>query len=241
MDTSWTKLQKAKSRFVPQKNPWKRRGKQRQTTGGLGERSRFHQGNKRKKSRRRKEERRATRMRENTERRESKSPGRALWGWINTTPPRIREGATIHQPPLSCVSFSQLHFDNDIYLKPNPPTLFLPSSFLATASVVPRGWCTHQPPFSRGRSTRRIKLHAIQIQYPFLFSSSSVEPLLGYTSIRSLFLPANFGCRLDVCEFVRFLGSFCGLAFDPFAFWEGFFLSSLGRVKRKRFEREKRL
>lgn len=39
-------------------------------------------------------------------RRESKSPGRALWGWINTTPPRIREGATIHQPPRSCVSFS---------------------------------------------------------------------------------------------------------------------------------------
>lgn len=80
-------------------------GKQRQTTGGPGERSRFHQGSKRKKSRR-KEERRATRMRENTERRESKSPGRALWGWINTTPPRIREGATIHQPPRSCVSFS---------------------------------------------------------------------------------------------------------------------------------------
>lgn len=47
------------------------------------------------------------RMRENTERRESKSPGRALWGWINTTPPRIREGATIHQPPaVVCLSAS---------------------------------------------------------------------------------------------------------------------------------------
>lgn len=46
-------------------------------------------------------------MRENTERRESKSPGRALWGWINTTPPRIREGATIHQPPaVVCLSAS---------------------------------------------------------------------------------------------------------------------------------------
>lgn len=79
------------------------RGKQR----GPDERSRFHQGNKRKKSRRRKQERRATRMRENTERRESKSPGRALWGWINTTPPRIREGATIHQPPaVVCLSAS---------------------------------------------------------------------------------------------------------------------------------------
>lgn len=141
-------------------------------------------------------------------------------------------------PSVVCLSASCTLTTTSIL---NPPTLFLPSSFLATASVVPRGWCTHQPPFSRGRSTRRIKLHAIQIQYPFLFSSSSVEPLLGYTSIRSLFLPANFGCRLDVCEFVWFLGSFCGLAFDPFAFWEGFFLSSLGRVKRKRFEREKRL
>lgn len=47
------------------------------------------------------------RMRENTERRESKSPGRALWGWINTTLPRIREGATIHQPPaVVCLSAS---------------------------------------------------------------------------------------------------------------------------------------
>lgn len=143
----------------------------------------------------------------------------------------------------------------------NPPSVVCLSASctLTTTSILnqtpllfsfhPRFW---QPPASfHGVGARtnplfrgvraRIKLHAIQIQYPFLFSSSSVEPLLGYTSIRSLFLPANFGCRLDVCEFVWFLGSFCGLAFDPFAFWEGFFLLSLGRVKRKRFEREKRL
>lgn len=90
-------------------------------------------------------------MRENTEEtREQKPRSRSLGvdQYHTTTNSR---GCNDSPTPPSCVSFSQLHFDNDIYLKPNPPTLFFPSSFLATASVVPRGWCTHQPPFRRDR------------------------------------------------------------------------------------------
>lgn len=68
-------------------------------------------------------------------RRESKSPGRALWGWINTTPPRIREGATIHQPPpVVCLSASCTLTTTSILNQ--TPLLF---------SFYPRFW---QPPAS---------------------------------------------------------------------------------------------
>lgn len=124
-------------------------------------------------------------------RRESKSPGRALWGWINTTPPRIREGATIHQPPpVVCLSAS-CTLTTTFILNQTPPTLFFLSSFLATASVVPRGWCTHQPPFRRDRQLGACdELNYTRSKFDISFSSLFVS----YTSIQ-LFFPANFGYR----------------------------------------------
>lgn len=185
-------------------------------------------------------------MRENTERRESKSPGRALWGWINTTPPRIREGATIHQPPRSCVSFSQLHFDNDIYLKPNPPTLFLPSSFLATASVVPRGWCTHQPPFWRGRRLgARDELNYTRSKFNIPFSFPLRQ--LSHCSVTRRFDHFSWPPILAAGQTCANSFGFLDLSVDQlltrllFGKFFFFFFLSLGRVERKRFEREKRL
>lgn len=135
-------------------------------------------------------------MRENTERRESKSPGRALWGWINTTPPRIREGATIHQPPaVVCLSASCTLTTTSIL---NQTSYSFPS-ILVSGNRQHRstGLVRAPTPFSEGQETlrmRRIKLYAIQIRYLSLFPSSSIG-LLSYTSIRSFFLLANFGYR----------------------------------------------
>lgn len=217
MDTSWTK---AKSRFVPQKNPWRRRGlenrgKQRVAPVKGAVSTKAARGRRVEEERKREGRHECARTRRDER---AKAPV-ALSGGGSI--PHHHEFARVQRftnpPAVVCLSASCTLTTTSILNQ--TPLLF---------SFHPRFW---QPPasfhpFLEGQetwSTRRIKLHAIQIQYPFLFPSSSVELLLGYTSIRSLFLAANFGCRLDVCEFVRFLGSFCGLAFDPFAFWEVLF------------------
>lgn len=74
-----------------------KQGSRERKRSGKGEAKKARRGAKRRGA-----ERRGRHKCARTRRRESKSPGRALWGWINTTPPRNRDGATgIHRTPAS--------------------------------------------------------------------------------------------------------------------------------------------
>ena len=96
-------------------------------------------------------------------------------------------------PAVVCLSASCTLTTTSI-LNQTPPTLFFLSSFLATASVVPRGWCTHQPPFRRDRQLGACdELNYTRSKFDISFSSLFVS----YTSIQ-LFFPANFGYRWDL-------------------------------------------
>lgn len=101
-----------------------------------------------------------------TRRRESKSPGRALWGWINTTPPRNRDGAAgIHRTPApgvvclsaSCTLTTTSTLTNPFFFASLPSL----EALRASVTTVPHISPVHTL-VAVTWSTPRIKLHAIR-------------------------------------------------------------------------------
>lgn len=101
-----------------------------------------------------------------TRRRESKSPGRALWGWINTTPPRNRDGAAgIHRTPAprvvclsaSCTLTTTSTLTNPFFFASLPSH----EALRASVTTVPHISPLHTLVVVTW-STPRIKLHAIR-------------------------------------------------------------------------------